>query len=74
MLTLNYNTNFNNLSFSALLGSNAQRAIYDQTADCGQRIYGAVLLQLHQPGHLNHHTDLPEKCDQLGVRFGRFGV
>lgn len=37
MLTLNYNTNFlnDNLSFSALLGANAQRAIYDQTAIIG---------------------------------------
>ncbi|WP_420151359.1 SusC/RagA family TonB-linked outer membrane protein [Spirosoma sp.] len=33
LLTLNYNTSFlnKNLSFSALLGANAQRAIYDQT-------------------------------------------
>jgi TonB-linked SusC/RagA family outer membrane protein len=33
MLTLNYNTNFfENLSFSALVGGNTQRSIYDQTA------------------------------------------
>ncbi len=33
MLTLNYNTNFfEDLSFSALLGGNMQRSIYDQTA------------------------------------------
>ncbi|WP_448959018.1 SusC/RagA family TonB-linked outer membrane protein [Larkinella arboricola] len=37
MLTLNYNTNFlnDNLSFSALLGGNAQRSIYDQTVIAG---------------------------------------
>lgn len=37
MLTLNYNTNFlnDNLSFSALLGGNIQRAIYDQTQMAG---------------------------------------
>lgn len=37
MLTLNYNTNFlnDNLSFSALLGANAQRAVYDQTVIAG---------------------------------------
>ena len=37
LLTLNYNTNFfnNNLSFSALLGANAQKAIYDQTQIAG---------------------------------------
>ena len=33
MLTLNYNTNFfEDLSFSALVGGNTQRSVYDQTA------------------------------------------
>lgn len=36
LLTLNYNTNFfKDLSFSALLGANAQSAIYDQTQIAG---------------------------------------
>lgn len=36
MLTLNYNTSFfKDLSFSALLGGNAQKAIYDQTVISG---------------------------------------
>ncbi|WP_460984454.1 SusC/RagA family TonB-linked outer membrane protein [Spirosoma fluminis] len=37
MLTLNYNTNFlkDNLSFSALLGGNAQQSMYDQTQIAG---------------------------------------
>ncbi|AUD04314.1 SusC/RagA family TonB-linked outer membrane protein [Spirosoma pollinicola] len=35
MLTLNYNTNFNNISFSALAGLNAQRSIFDQTVIAG---------------------------------------
>ncbi|MFC5412119.1 SusC/RagA family TonB-linked outer membrane protein [Larkinella bovis] len=37
MLTLNYNANFfsDNLSFSAMLGGNVQRAIYDQTQIAG---------------------------------------
>ncbi len=36
MLTLNYNTSFfKDLSFSALLGANAQQAVYDQTLIAG---------------------------------------
>ncbi|AKD54235.1 SusC/RagA family TonB-linked outer membrane protein [Spirosoma radiotolerans] len=35
MLTLNYNTNFNNVSFSAMAGLNAQRSIFDQTVIAG---------------------------------------
>ncbi|RRB12832.1 SusC/RagA family TonB-linked outer membrane protein [Larkinella knui] len=36
MLTLNYNTTFfKDLSFSAMLGANAQRSIYDQTVIAG---------------------------------------
>ncbi|CAG4994335.1 TonB-dependent receptor P26 [Dyadobacter sp. CECT 9275] len=36
MLTLNYNTNFfEDLSFSAMLGGNSQRSVYDQTLIAG---------------------------------------